>query len=144
MVMTPLKTEAGWIVYVNRGFVPTAKADPSTRAGGQVTGGTTVTGRFRAPARRSWFMPGDDAAKNQWFSRDPALYAAPQGLLPASVAPYIIDAAADPSLPGGLPQGGETVVSFPNSHLGYAITWFGLAAALAGVYGVCVWRRRGG
>jgi surfeit locus 1 family protein len=40
-----------------------------------------------------------------------------------------------------LPQGGETVVSFPNSHLGYAITWFGLAAALAGVYAVFVWRR---
>jgi surfeit locus 1 family protein len=141
MVMTPLKTEAGWIVYVNRGFVPAAKADPSTRAAGRVTGETTVTGLFRPPARRSWFMPGDDAAKNQWFSRDPALYAAAQGLLPASVAPYIIDAATDPSQPGGLPQGGETVVSFPTSHLGYAITLFGLAAALAGVYAVFVWRR---
>ena len=29
--------------------------------------------------------------------------------------------------PGTLPQGGETVVEFPNNHLGYAITWFGFA-----------------
>ena len=26
-----------------------------------------------------------------------------------------------------LPQGGETVIEFPNNHLGYAITWFGFA-----------------
>ena len=30
-------------------------------------------------------------------------------------------------LEGSLPQGGETVVEFPNNHLGYAITWFGFA-----------------
>ena len=86
-------------------------------------------------------MPGDNAAANQWFSRDPALYAASQALPADKVAPYIIDAAFDWGLPNGLPQGGETVVSFPNNHLGYAITWFGLAAALAGVFAVFAWRR---
>jgi surfeit locus 1 family protein len=40
----------------------------------------------------------------------------------------------DPRLPGGLPQGGETLVQFPNNHLGYALTWFGLAGGLAGVF----------
>jgi surfeit locus 1 family protein len=38
-----------------------------------------------------------------------------------------------------LPQGGETVVDFPNNHLQYAITWFGLAAGLAGVFTVFAW-----
>jgi surfeit locus 1 family protein len=52
------------------------------------------------------------------------------------VAPYLIDAAFDPSLPNGLPQGGETIIDFPNNHLGYALTWFGLALGLAGVFGV--------
>ena len=33
-----------------------------------------------------------------------------------------------------LPEGGETVISFPNNHLSYAITWFGMALALAGVF----------
>jgi surfeit locus 1 family protein len=62
------------------------------------------------------------------------LYAAAYPLPSHDVAPYLIDAVYDPSLPGGLPQGGETVVDFPNNHLGYAITWFGLAACAAGVF----------
>jgi surfeit locus 1 family protein len=134
MVMTPFQTDDGWIVYVNRGFVPAAKADPSTRKAGLIEGETAVTGVVRLPVDRSWFMPGDNAAKNEWFSRDPALYAAAYPLPSSNVAPYVIDAVYDRSLPGGLPQGGETVVDFPNNHLGYAITWFGLAACAAGVF----------
>jgi surfeit locus 1 family protein len=141
MVITPLTTEGGWIVYVNRGFVPTAKVDPQSRPGGMIEGEVAAQGLLRQPSRRSWFMPADNVERNQWFSRDPALFAAAQGLPADRVAPYIIDADFDRSLPGGLPQGGETLVSFPNSHLGYALTWFGLAAALAGVFGVFAWRR---
>jgi surfeit locus 1 family protein len=133
-VMTPLVTDEGWMVYVNRGFVPAANRDPKTRAESQIEGETTVTGLVRRSADRSWFMPGDDSAKNEWFSRDPSQWAAAYGLPAASVAPYIIDADYDPSLPGGIPQGGETIVDFPNNHLGYAITWFGLAACCAGVF----------
>ena len=134
MVMTPFAADAGWIVYVNRGFVPGEKADPATRAAGLIGGEATVAGVLRLPADRSWFMPGDNAAKNEWFSRDPALFAASAGLPAAAIAPYIIDARYDPNLPGGLPQGGETVVDFPNNHFGYALTWFGLAACAAGVF----------
>ena len=142
-VMTPLTTADGWIVYVNRGFVPAAKADPATRRDGQVEGETTVTGALRQPGRRSWFMPADNVAGNQWFSRDPALYAAAQGLPPSEVAPYIIDERFDPTRPGGLPQGGETVIDLPNNHLGYAITWYGLALGLALVFVPYLWRRLG-
>lgn len=140
MVMTPLTTADGWIVYVNRGFVPRENRYPNQRPGGSIAGETTVTGLLRAPHGHSWFV-GDAVSDNSWFSRDPKLYAEAMGLPPAKVAPYIVDAVFDPDLPGGLPQGGETVVSFPNNHLGYAITWYGLAAALVGVYGVFAWRR---
>ena len=140
-VMTPFTTTDGWIVYVNRGFVPAAKVDPATRLEGQVEGETTVVGPLRQPGRRSWFMPADNVAKNQWISRDPALYAAAEGLPAKEVAPYIIDERYDPARPGGLPQGGETVVSFPNNHLGYLITWYGLALSLALVYVPYMWRR---
>ncbi len=133
-VMTPLTTTDGWIVYVNRGFVPLAKADPATRPEGQVEGETTVVGPLRQPGYRSWFMPADNPAKDQWISRDPKLFAAAEGLPASEVAPYIIDERFDPARPGGLPQGGETVVTFPNNHLGYAITWYGLALSLALVY----------
>jgi surfeit locus 1 family protein len=134
LVMTPLVANAGWIVYINRGFVPRERRDAAARPEGQIEGETTVTGLLRRPADRSWFMPGDNAAGNEWFSRDPALYAAGASLPLPDVAPYIIDANFDPTLPGGLPQSGETVVDFPNNHLGYAITWFGLALCCAGVF----------
>ncbi|MCR4282012.1 MAG: SURF1 family protein [Bauldia sp.] len=134
LVMTPLTTADGWTVYVNRGFVPRDRKYPDARPAGAVAGETTVNGLLRAPRQRSWVTPGDDVAGNAWFSRDPKLYASAYGAPSPDVAPYIIDADSDPSLPGGLPQGGETVVDFPNSHLGYAITWFGLALALAGVF----------
>jgi len=140
LVMTPLETANGWTVYVNRGFVPRDRRYPDQRPGSTRAGETTVAGLFRAPHRAPWWA-GDDVPGNSWFSRDPKLYANAKGLPPAKVAPYIIDADFDPKSPDGLPQGGETVVNLPNNHLGYAITWFGLAAALVGVYGVFVWRR---
>lgn len=139
-VMTPLVTNDGWTVYVNRGFVPRERVSPETRREGLVEGETAVTGLLRAPRRRAWFMPGDDATGNAWLSRDPLLYVETLGLLAAGVAPYYIGADYDPALPGGMPQGGETIVEFPNNHLGYALTWFGLAAALAAVFVAFAWR----
>jgi surfeit locus 1 family protein len=133
-IFTPFRTDAGWWVYVNRGFVPRENEDPATRGAGQIEGETEVAGLVRAPSSRSWFTPGDDVAGNAWFSRDPTLFAEASGLPRDLVAPYIIDARFDPGLPGGVPQGGETIVSFPNNHLQYAVTWFGLAAVLAGVF----------
>ncbi len=65
-----------------------------------------------------------------------AAIAAAKGL--GRVAPYFIDADATPN-PGGYPVGGLTVVSFRNSHLSYALTWFGLAI-LTVVGLVIVWR----
>ncbi len=142
--MTPFVTDDGWVVYVNRGFVPRAQKDPATRPGSEIEGETTVVGPVRLPRDRSWYMPADDVARNEWFSRDPALFAAAEGHDPATVAPYTIDARFDPSLPDGLPQGGETIVTFPNNHLQYVITWFGLAAALAGVFATFAWSRLSG
>ena len=134
LVMTPFVTDAGWTVYVNRGFVPTDRKAPESRKGSQIEGETSVTGLVRAAHDRSWFMPSDRPSGNEWFSRDPHLYAAAAGLTGKQVAPYLIDAKFDPTLPGGLPQGGETIIDFPNNHLQYALTWFGLAGGLAVVF----------
>jgi cytochrome oxidase assembly protein ShyY1 len=38
-------------------------------------------------------------------------------------------------------QAGETRTAFTNNHLQYAITWYGLAAALLAVFAAFVWRR---
>ncbi len=39
-------------------------------------------------------------------------------------------------MPGGWPKGGTTRLELPNRHLEYALTWYGLAAALIGVFAV--------
>lgn len=143
-IVTPFRTDEGWWVYVNRGFVPRERRDAATRAEGQTPGEVTVVGLMRQPGYRSWFMPSDDAAANSWFSRDPVLFAEGAGLAPETVAPYLVDARFDPDLPGGLPQGGETIVRFSNNHLQYVVTWYGLAVALAAVYIAFVIRRRNG
>jgi surfeit locus 1 family protein len=86
---------------------------------------------MRSPQERNLFTPADDPQKGLYFTRDPALIAAHFDL--RDPAPFTIDEDAEP-VPGGLPQGGTTVIDIPNDHFEYALTWFGLAAALAGVY----------
>ncbi len=138
LVLTPLHLDAGGTVIVNRGFVPADRVDPATRAPGQVEGGVTVTGLMREPETRNPFTPADDPARGQWFTRDPAAIAAWLHL--EDTAPFTIDQDAG-GAPGGLPQGGETVLSLPNDHLSYALTWFGLAVGLIGVFAAYAARR---
>lgn len=130
-VMTPLELESGAFVIVNRGFVPLDRRDAASRAQGQVEGVVSVTGLLRMPEEGSYFLPGNDPATESWYRRDPADIARARGLPRA--APFTIDADATPN-PGGLPQGGDTRVVFTNNHLQYAVTWFGIALALVGVF----------
>lgn len=130
-VMTPLELESGAFVIVNRGFVPLDRRDAASRAQGQVEGVVSVTGLLRMPEEGSYFLPGNDPATESWYRRDPADIARARGLPRA--APFTIDAGATPN-PGGLPQGGDTRVVFTNNHLQYAVTWFGIALALVGVF----------
>ncbi|XEY17750.1 SURF1 family protein [Azospirillum sp. HJ39] len=122
-VLTPLVTDRGFTVLVNRGFVPPEKRDPASRAAGQPQGDVTVTGLLRLTEPKGGFLRSNDPAAGRWYSRDVAAIAAANGLERA--APYFIDADSARN-PGGFPVGGLTVVSFPNSHLGYALTWFAL------------------
>ncbi len=138
-VMTPLRTDRGFTVLVNRGFVPPERRDPAARKQGLPTGEVTVTGLLRITEPKGGFLRSNDPAASRWYSRDVAAIAQAQGL--GAVAPYFIDADDAPN-PGGFPVGGLTVVSFPNNHLSYAITWFAMAALVAGATGVMIWRGR--
>lgn len=142
-VLVPATLPDGHVVFVNRGFVPMDRKDASTREEGRLDGPRTITGLIRPAEQANWISPEDNVARNIWFVRDPAKMAVAVGLDPTRVAPFTVDVRADET-PGGVPQGGETVVSFTNNHLGYAITWYGLAAAMAAVYAHLVWKRRRG
>lgn len=137
-VFTPLRLEDGATVIVNRGFVPTELKDPTRRAQGQVAGTTSVTGLVRAPERRSAFVPANDAGKGVWFVRDSVEMAQAREL--SRAAPFYIEADETPN-PGGWPRGGRAGINLRNNHLQYALTWFGLALTLAGVFAAFAWQR---
>lgn len=141
-VMTPLATDAGYSLLINRGFVPAELRDPARRAAGQVAGPVQVTGLMRMTEPEGGFLRSNDPAADRWFSRDIAAIAQAREIRP--VAPYFIDADASPN-PGGYPVGGLTVIQFPDNHLSYALTWFALAALVAGaafIVGRHEWRLR--
>lgn len=140
-VYTPLRTEGGSWLFVNRGFVPYDRRDPGTRAEGQVEGVVAVSGLARsAPeAKPSAIVPENDPQRRTYYWKDIEAMRTAAGL--ESVLPFFLDAGAAPN-PGGLPIGGVTIVELPNNHLQYAVTWYGLALALAAVAGA--WLLRGG
>ena len=128
LVMTPLRLADGETVLVNRGFVPEERKEAANDG---PAGPTEITGLMRASEDRTWFTPADDPARGQWFTRDVEPIA--QALNVGPHAPFSIDADANAD-PAALPEGGETILEFPNNHLSYAMTWFGMALALAGVF----------
>jgi surfeit locus 1 family protein len=130
-VFTPARLADGAVVMVNRGFVPDARKDSATRAAGQVAGGVEIVGALRYPDARHWYSPADDPGHNVWYTRDPAAIGVAKGV--GLVAPFYVEQET-PIPPGGLPQPGKLVVQLRNPHLGYAITWYGLAATLVAFF----------
>ena len=128
-VLTPFLTDDGHNLLVDRGFVPKEKLNPATRT--PTDGATRLVGVWRMPDAPGTFTPAPDIAHRIWYSRDLKGIAEADHIQLA--APVVIEADATPN-PGGWPKGGQTVVSFRNEHLSYAVTWFGLAAGLLGVY----------
>ena len=54
---------------------------------------------------------------------------------------YVVVERETPAAPGVVPA--PVTEDTPRDNFGYALTWFGLALALAGVWGAFVWRRMG-
>jgi surfeit locus 1 family protein len=130
-VLTPLRLRDDRIFMVDRGLVPPALRDPTTREPGQLEGERQVIGILRTPDRPGLFTPAPDLAHKVWYARD--LKGITATLKIGLSAPVVIEADASAN-PGGWPRGGQTIVNLPNDHLQYAMTWFLLAAALAIVY----------
>lgn len=130
--LAPLRTANGDILFVNRGFVPGGAAGVPPPAGR-----VEIVGLLRMNEPGGGFLRRNRPDEERWYSRDTAAIARRRGLPAEAVAPFFVDAAADADAVDNWPQGGLTVVRFRDSHLSYALTWFGLAA-LAAIGGGCL------
>ena len=143
-LLTPLRQDDGSVVFINRGFITEvqsktifadqAKANPAVLGNGERV---VVTGLLRINEPGGGFLRKNDTAGDRWYSRDVQALAQVHNL--SRVAPYFIDAEADKgnsssSADASLvrPVAGLTVISFHNSHMVYALTWYALALMVAG------------
>ncbi|RYE33737.1 MAG: SURF1 family protein [Hyphomicrobiales bacterium] len=128
-IFQAFKLEDGGIILVNRGFVPESRLGQI----GAASGPDTIAGFLRAPETRNSFTPQDLPAIREFYTRDPAGIAAALGQPPA---PFYLEAAREGD--GLTPPAGvdvrELIERIPDNHLQYALTWFGLALTLLGVF----------
>jgi surfeit locus 1 family protein len=142
--MAPLRTDRGFIVLVNRGYVPAELPGTPTARIAPPSGEVTVTGLLRASEPRGGFLRHNDPAAKQWYSRDVAAIAAADHLPADRVAPYFVDADANDNA-GQPPIAGLTNIHIYNHSLGYAITWYLLALGTLLAAGILVryeWQSR--
>ncbi len=143
-VYTPLEYAVDRVVWLNRGFVPERRLSPEARSDGQPQGQVTVIGLARpAPSSTSVFTPSHDLRRRHFYWRDlTKMHTTAYDSLTVSAVPFFVDLLKDgqPQSETG-PQGGVTRLEISNRHLEYAVTWFGLAATLIGVFVAFAWTR---
>jgi surfeit locus 1 family protein len=130
-LLTPLLREGHPPLLVDRGWVPLERNRPVDRPEGEVA----VTGFVREADRRDWNSPSDDAPRRRFYVFDPEAIGAALNL-PAPPAPFGLVALAAPAdaMRPPLPEAARGLPRPDNRHLGYAITWYGLAASLVAVF----------
>jgi len=132
----PLSGLAYGSILVDRGFIPDSsgarpQVDPAERTP------VEVVGVLRKPERGNFATPKN--RPGHWYLHEVAPMA--QALGASQPAPVFLFAETrlNPELaqlrPAPLPP------EIPNNHFQYALTWFGLAGALAGVYLAALFKR---
>lgn len=132
-LVTPLLRDGAPPLLVLRGWVPLEGREALARPEGEVA----VTGYIRPAETAEWVAAKDNVPARHFYTFAPAAIAAGLGLPPP--LPFGLVALGAPG--PGLPQPATTLPQPDNPHLGYALTWYGLALTLVGVVAVFTWRR---
>lgn len=138
-VVTPFLLADGRTLLVDRGWIPLERKEPASRAEGEIEGETEIDGLIRLPRPQHWLEPDNEPEKAMWYWVDLDAMGEAAGVAEGELAPVYLEAGPAPN-PGGFPIGGQSRIELPNDHLQYAITWFALAAGLAGVWFFYCWR----
>ena len=131
-VVTPFTDQSGRQILVNRGWVSEAYRDPAMRAFSVTDDIWTFDGIVRLPQRKGYFVPENEPDNGFWFTLKPDEIAAHLGGENIETAYYIDAVRGDEVIT--LPIAAELKIEVSNAHLNYAMTWYGLALALLGVY----------
>jgi surfeit locus 1 family protein len=126
-----LQRSDGSTLLVDFGWVPTEGGAPPV-----ATGRARIDGYARAAEHPGFLSAEDNAAAHRFYTLDPAAIGTALGV--PAVLPFTLVALGPPTDTPPLPQ--TALPRPPNNHLQYAFTWFGLAAALLGVF--AAWARK--
>lgn len=132
----PVEVGAFRTILVDRGFIPdTVATRPPVNAADNAP--VAVEGVLRKPERGNFVTPKN--LPGHWYVHDPVAMAKALGA--ANPAPVLLFAETriNPTFAAIVPA--PLPVEIPNRHFEYALTWFALAGALAGVYGAFLFRR---
>ena len=132
-VVTPFLLDDGRTILINRGWVSEDYRDPAKRAFSQIDGKTSVAGILRRPGVRGYFVPENEPENGFWFTLVPSQINQHLDLGDAAIDQFYADAVRTSDVVT-LPIAAKTKLNLRNAHLSYAMTWYGIAIALVGVY----------
>jgi surfeit locus 1 family protein len=130
-LISVLETDDGRRVLVDRGFL--READRPTMI--PESGPVQIVGNLHWPRDTNRFTPSFDAGRNLFFGRDVGPLMARLGTEPVLIILRASDEGSAPTRPVPVDQ-----VSIPDNHLGYAVQWFLMALAWAGMTLFFLWR----
>lgn len=128
-----ISTCEGWLVDL--GFVPDTVTDRPARQQAAIPGIIAEARRVEAP---NGFAPPPEG--NRFYARDTAAMSRALGVQ-GPVRPYVLFATGSAWPQWQVLEPSAPPAAFSNNHLGYALTWFGLASALIAFYIVLLRRR---
>jgi surfeit locus 1 family protein len=129
--------DGGPTLLVDRGFVSAeVSARPSVKAADTMP--VVIAGVLRRSPPPSAMTP--PPAGNHFYGRDAEAMARALKI-EGAVSPFTVFATTSTNPDWLALKPSAPPAAFSNNHLGYALTWFGLAAALIAFYGVLLRRR---
>ena len=132
-VITAFEASTGDLFFVNRGWVSEAYREPESRPFSMSEDVFALEGIVRLAQRQGQFVPDNEPERGFWFTMKPDEVGAFLEL-PAAEQRFYIDAIRQEGEELTLPIAAEIKIEVRNSHLNYAITWYGIALSLIGVY----------
>ena len=135
-VVTPLLTEDGRAVLVNRGFVPAGPTREAVPSASPQSGDVRVRGRVNPSPGRYLELGATGPQGGVWQNLDPARFAAASGLPVLSVVIEQVDGPAD-----GLVRDWPRPDAGGDKHRIYMVQWFAFAALAAGLWAWFTFRR---